>query len=878
MSLETQERVSDKVDVENVSETTQPFSPDRATPSFKELTSKSTESLSYLMRPFAGINETKELLQKLGTVHVVRKQMAFSDGDFEQSFIKYLEPNVRARMFLVGLASSLYGIYSLFLYQILGTKYHRSPLIFSWRTSANVLYNVSWLAVILIGLCVMFVSLRKSFLVHSVERFLQHCTIGVMLLGSLLGNLWRVSKLTGVKYFDAFPGLTDMYPDSDLIMLLGALTMHLAVAADMRFRRLLWICIASFLVYFFTVVFLQLPDFRNLLLSSQTANAPAPYLSEPGRERPIVRGLFSAAARERSVRSADGQTTITNDVPVMNGSMQNWVLALQLLMLYMIALFGKIQLELLQRRNFLELELAKKRIDVLERTINAMDTDGHKSHERLIEAQRIVEKIRLISMSTGPSGELETVLQVLREIEKTMTILEFQKEVFIGPIRTGVDYKEKEVLEWIRTADSDVHNTPIQTLARVECDLGISAKSLMKRIGVEWSLNLGELEDTLRSNRATEMNAFCLTARAILSPFLNNVLLGITPDTLDSFARTISNAYLDVPYHNAEHAASVCHHAMVLLELTGLKKKVSGIDRLALAVASLCHCVSHFGRTNRFLIDSRHELALRYNDELVLENFHSSKTFEIIRSCGITKTMSERDEKRFRTRVIQIIFSGNSDHHLSFLNELKQRLLGKSNLFEDSYLIESDKRMGLIACFKTAVYGALAMPTDVTNHWIMRLREELSHQGDDEKALGIVASFDEGSTNMALGLFELLVMPLYDEMFNLVKKNNPGPAEFAMASICSALVENHSFYAKMGNRIHAVQTFIPIPKDRTVTSSSETKSLEKTPNSPPTLVPIELPTDTRFRPFRSNLSLPSEIDDSDDENPPMLPFNAVHKL
>lgn len=74
----------------------------------------SGHGLNYLMKPIAHINETKDVLHKLGTVTVIKKQMVFSDNDFETRFIDSLEPKIRARMLLFGLATCIYAIYNMF--------------------------------------------------------------------------------------------------------------------------------------------------------------------------------------------------------------------------------------------------------------------------------------------------------------------------------------------------------------------------------------------------------------------------------------------------------------------------------------------------------------------------------------------------------------------------------------------------------------------------------------------------------------------------------------------------------------------------------------------------------------------------------------------
>jgi hypothetical protein len=48
-------------------------------------------------------------------------------------------------------------------------------------------------------------------------------------------------------------------------------------------------------------------------------------------------------------------------------------------------------------------------------------------------------------------------------------------------------------------------------------------------------------------------------------------------------------------------------------------------------VAGACHDIGHPGYNNPYLIESSDDIAIKYNDISVLENFHVASTFEIIK-------------------------------------------------------------------------------------------------------------------------------------------------------------------------------------------------------------------------------------------------------
>ncbi len=743
-------------------------------------------------------------------MYIMKRRMRFSLKSFEHRYMEFLTDSLRVKLIAPAVMLIAYSIYSLFA----GDWFRSAHYLSNWKTAPNILYNVTWLSFIVMGLVAVYVGTCKKVFVTTVEAFFQYWVLYVLVMGIVFGNRWRVSQICGVDYNRAFAAWTDKYPEVDLIMLLVGIVIYMSVYAEIRLRRLIWVVLISFGIYACTAIGFGVP-------------------------LPVI--------------ELNGGVTLISD------RSEAIFLSVSLMILFGVSLLGKFTLELLQRRNFLELELASKRIDVLEKTINAIDDDNQphtqleQTHRRLKDAERIIEKVRLMtSVSAGAScaQELETALALIRKTERNMTMLDFHKEVLLGPIKTGIEWKQEEVVKWIETvvnpnrgppggnarirSTTSNHGTltrgptpseismgipakiwkqrhsPRHRLSTTshhrpstdrtdDDDLGISARALMKQIGYEWTLGIAELEQTLHANQATDLSAVHLVARALLSPVAKETL-NISPDIVKNFAQAVEDMYLDVPFHNGLHAAQVCHHVNVLAFMAGVNHYVTRIDLVALTVAGLCHDISHFGRSNAFLVETKHELALRYNDTAVLENFHAAMTFQAIQQSAntdITSGLSKRDERRFRSRLIQLILATDTSTHFQLVAELRMRLMGK-NLCNDPQLEETDRRVVLSVLLRAADLGYHAMPLDVHTQWVERLAEEYAEQGDDERALGLTVSpmCDRASQDipsMQIGMMNLVVMPLYDELFNLVKLQNQLALD-AFGGVCGQLVANHTHW------------------------------------------------------------------------------------
>ena len=134
---------------------------------------------------------------------------------------------------------------------------------------------------------------------------------------------------------------------------------------------------------------------------------------------------------------------------------------------------------------------------------------------------------------------------------------------------------------------------------------------------------------------------------------------GIAPSTLRKFLRALIGGYHDNPYHNFRHAFCVFHVCYNVVRMTAIREILGSTDVLSLLVAALVHDVDHPGVNNDFLIRTRDELALLYNDHSVLEHHHASTTFHMLQDDAIN-IFAALDEDAYvdvRRNVIDAILS-----------------------------------------------------------------------------------------------------------------------------------------------------------------------------------------------------------------------------
>jgi GAF domain-containing protein len=177
----------------------------------------------------------------------------------------------------------------------------------------------------------------------------------------------------------------------------------------------------------------------------------------------------------------------------------------------------------------------------------------------------------------------------------------------------------------------------------------------------------------------------------LVSNFKLNVRL------LHSFMEGVQRKYRNNPFHNFHHGFSVMHISFLCLTTTCAGKVVENLDQLALCIAALGHDLDHPGVNNAFLINSGHELAMRYNDHSVLENHHCAMLYSILSepSCNFLSHFAVGDRKEIRRKVISAILATDMSVHFELVTKMSTVLAVKGSLTPETELSVDDKQLFL---------------------------------------------------------------------------------------------------------------------------------------------------------------------------------------
>lgn len=258
---------------------------------------------------------------------------------------------------------------------------------------------------------------------------------------------------------------------------------------------------------------------------------------------------------------------------------------------------------------------------------------------------------------------------------------------------------------------------------------------------------------------------------------------------LRNFLYVLDDGYLDNPYHNSTHAADVVNSVNFLITTLAdgqIRDTLTNFEFYAALVAAAIHDFRHPGKSNNYLIKTKHNLALQYNDRSILESMHLAETFFIMRNplCDIFGRMKDKPYREIRKAIIEMVLSTDLSLHLQLVGNLKALLLQEATAISGTTTTSgtasvlaskpvTDPMMIMKVVVKCADIGHAAKMRKLHVLWSALIIEEFFLQGDDERAdsSDISPFMDRHSENSAknqVGFFEFIVLPFYDTVAQVI--------------------------------------------------------------------------------------------------------------
>eukprot|EP00056_Hartaetosiga_gracilis_P006200 m.94097 g.94097 ORF g.94097 m.94097 type:complete len:993 (+) comp12404_c1_seq2:160-3138(+) len=301
-----------------------------------------------------------------------------------------------------------------------------------------------------------------------------------------------------------------------------------------------------------------------------------------------------------------------------------------------------------------------------------------------------------------------------------------------------------------------------------------------------WDLDMFKLEKITNRSPLACLALKHLTDRDLFAK------LPIDPATCVRFFSRIDSMYLphdEVVYHNNTHGADVMHSLAGLLDMAPF---FTPAEVFSAIVAGAAHDVGHPGYTNTFLINTKHDFAIFYNDKSVLENFHIATAFKLMKddpSCDILENFSQEEQKKMRRLMITMVLGTDMTRHTRHVNEFKdfveqcKEKIEAMDVPQPAAVLGEDitmKERSLVLSYALhcADLGACTKPWTLSYRWSLRVLNEFWLEGDEEKRLGIpVGQLNEREgveiAKSQYGFVKFVCEPLWQVWDDFVSSGSP---------------------------------------------------------------------------------------------------------
>ncbi|CAE7454798.1 PDE9A [Symbiodinium natans] len=255
----------------------------------------------------------------------------------------------------------------------------------------------------------------------------------------------------------------------------------------------------------------------------------------------------------------------------------------------------------------------------------------------------------------------------------------------------------------------------------------------------------------------------------------------INPTTLLHFVDTAEANYSPVPFHNFGHSLDVLCTLSLQMEQTQAPLFLTNVEQFGLLVAAVGHDLGHPGLNNPFLVETRHEVAVTYNDRSPLENMHCAKLFHILREpdTNVFYALDKETYKELRKDLIEAILHTDVTKHnemvkdLALFYQMNSDTLSLQHMPHEVRELLQSNRSGLMnGLLHSADVNNPAKPWHVAKKLAYLCMDEFFAQGDREKELEIPVGMlnDRDKVNRAnsqIGFIEFMIAPFIEALVSI---------------------------------------------------------------------------------------------------------------
>ena len=394
--------------------------------------------------------------------------------------------------------------------------------------------------------------------------------------------------------------------------------------------------------------------------------------------------------------------------------------------------------------------------------------DASRSFKQIISAHKIAKKLRVKAHS------------------KRLSLVATSNGTYLPKqwlqLDPSAQLKLRDMLSWEKLSKWDFDIFEVDKVCRSKHTLVLVAWAIIGSPNSQYAMDLACQEINKRNGVEEESVVQPLTGRngyGFIEQF------DMKDETLIQFLQAIEDRYLTTPcYHNKVHAADVLQSLHAILEMGG-KEFIPNlpIELFAILIAAVVHDVGHPGMNNLYQINSRSDVAIRYNDISVLENMHLATTFEIImgknrdENANILDTFTDEQVTVIRDLIIKSVLNTDMTKHFAKKNLVKGLLLSEVAQKDPTVLAKDSSARHEILGFMLhlADISNPAKIIETGSTWTDRVLDEFFLQGDKEAELSLPVSpmCDRHSTSRPqsqIGFISFIVLPAYELLGQLIPR------------------------------------------------------------------------------------------------------------